>query len=106
MLIAAGGGRSTGGPAPSPPIALDAGYRVQDQLREGFVAGGERVVGWKTGPTSRPPRSLAGIHHPCRLPPGRGRSCTGDTVLPVASRFFVVEAEIAFVMKRTRRARA
>jgi hypothetical protein len=27
-------------------------------------------------------------------------------VLPVASRFFVVEAEIAFVMKRTRRARA
>jgi 2-keto-4-pentenoate hydratase len=88
-------------PLSSPPIALDAGYRVQDQLREALVAGGERVVGWKTGLTGRIAQEFLGIHHPVSaFLLGDGIYATGDTV-PL-SRFaeLVVEAEIAFVMKR------
>jgi 2-keto-4-pentenoate hydratase len=88
-------------PLPSPPIALDAGYRVQDELREALVSGGDRVVGWKTGLTSRTTQEFMGIHHPVSaFLLGEGVYATGDTV-PL-SRFaeLVVEAEIAFVMKR------
>jgi 2-keto-4-pentenoate hydratase len=88
-------------PLPSPSIALAAGYRVQDQLREALVAGGERVVGWKTGLTGRTTQEFMGIHHPVSaFLLGDGVYATGDTV-PL-SRFaeLVVEAEIAFVMKR------
>src|SRR5262249_14318481 len=86
---------------PSPSIALDAGYRVQDQLREALVARGERVIGWKVGPTGRTTQEFMGIHHPVSaFLLDDGVYATGDTV-PL-SRFaeLVVEAEIAFVMKR------
>ena len=88
-------------PLPSPPIAFDAAYRMQDQLREALVARGERVVGWKAGLTSRTAQEFTGIHHPVSaFLLGDGVYATGDTV-PL-SRFaeLVVEAEIAFLMKR------
>jgi 2-keto-4-pentenoate hydratase len=40
-------------PLPSPSVALDVAYRVQDELREALVARGERVIGWKAGLTGR-----------------------------------------------------
>ena len=88
-------------PLPSPPIQLDAAYRLQDELREALVAQGQRVVGWKTGLTSRGVQEAMGIHHPVSgFLLGDGVYATGDTV-PL-SRFaeLVVEAEIAFVMRR------
>jgi 2-keto-4-pentenoate hydratase len=88
-------------PLPSPSIALDVAYRVQDQLREALVARGERVIGWKAGLTGRIAQEFTGIHHPVSaFLLGDGVYATGDTV-PL-SRFaeLVVEAEIAFVMKR------
>ena len=88
-------------PLPSPPLDLEAGYRVQDQLREMLVARGERVVGWKTGLTGKTTQEFMGIPHPVSaFLLGDGVYATGDTV-PL-SRFaeLVVEAEIAFLMKR------
>ncbi len=88
-------------PLPSPPIKLDAGYRLQDELRAALVAGGQRVIGWKAGLTGRVAQESLGIHHPVSgFLLGDGVYATGETV-PM-SRFaeLVVEAEIAFVMKR------
>jgi 2-keto-4-pentenoate hydratase len=88
-------------PLPSPSIALDAGYRVQDQLREALVARGERVIGWKVGLTSRTTQEFMGIHHPVSgFLLSDGVYPTGDAV-PL-SRFaeLVVEVEMAFAMKR------
>jgi 2-keto-4-pentenoate hydratase len=88
-------------PLPSPPVALDTGYRMQDRLREALVAAGERVIGWKAGLTSRTTQEFLGIPHPVSaFLLGDGVYATGDTV-PL-SRFaeLVVEAEIAFLMKR------
>ena len=86
---------------PSPSIALDAGYRVQDQLREALVAGGERVVGWKTGLTGRTAQEFMGIHHPVSaFLLGEGVYASGDTVPLTRFAELVVEAEIAFLMKR------
>jgi 2-keto-4-pentenoate hydratase len=88
-------------PLPSPPIPLDAAYRVQDQLREALVVGGARVIGWKAGLTGRAAQEATGIHHPVAgFLLGDGVYATGETV-PL-SRFaeLVVEAEVAFVMKK------
>lgn len=88
-------------PLPSPPIALDAAYRLQDQLRETLVARGERVIGWKTGLTSRGVQQAMGIHHPVSgFLLGDGVYASGDTVPLTRFAELVVEAEIAFVMKR------
>jgi 2-keto-4-pentenoate hydratase len=88
-------------PLPSPPIALDAAYRLQDQLREALVARGERVIGWKTGLTSRGVQEAMGIHHPVSgFLLGDGVYASGDTVPLTRFAELVVEAEIAFVMKR------
>src|SRR5262245_16537468 len=87
-------------PLPSPSIALDAAYRLQDELREALVARGERVIGWKVGLTSRTAQEFTGVHHPVSgFLLGDGVYASGDAV-PL-SRFpeAVVEAEIAFVMK-------
>jgi 2-keto-4-pentenoate hydratase len=88
-------------PLPSPPIELDAGYRLQDELRAALVRQGERVIGWKVGLTGRVAQETLGIYHPVSaFLLGNGVYATGDTV-PL-SRFaeLVVEVEIAFVMKR------
>jgi 2-keto-4-pentenoate hydratase len=86
---------------PSPPLTLEAGYRVQDQLREALAARGERVIGWKAGLTGRVAQETLKIRHPVSaFILADGVYATGDAV-PL-SRFaeLVVEAEIAFVMKR------
>ena len=88
-------------PLPSPPIGLDAAYRIQDELREALVARGERVVGWKAGLTGRIAQETMGIHHPVAgFLLGDGVYATGDTA-PL-SRFaeLVVEVEVAFVMRK------
>jgi 2-keto-4-pentenoate hydratase len=88
-------------PLPSPSIQLDAGYRIQDALREKLVADGARVIGWKAGLTGRVAQESLGIPHPVSgFLLGDGVYATGESV-PM-SRFaeLVVEAEIAFVMKR------
>ena len=87
-------------PLPSPSIALDVAYRVQDELREALVARGERVIGWKAGLTGRGAQDAMGIHHPASgFLRGDGVYATGDSV-PL-SRFaeLVVEVETAFVMR-------
>jgi 2-keto-4-pentenoate hydratase len=87
-------------PLPSPSIALDVAYRVQDELREALVARGERVIGWKAGLTGRGAQDAMGIHHPASgFLLGDGVYATGDSV-PL-SRFaeLVVEVETAFVMR-------
>jgi 2-keto-4-pentenoate hydratase len=88
-------------PLPSPPIAGDVAYRLQDELREALVARGEPVIGWKVGLTSRTAQEFMGIHYPVSgFLLGDGVYATGDTV-PL-SRFaeLVVEVEIAFITKR------
>ena len=88
-------------PLPRPAIAVEAGYRIQDELREALVARGERVIGWKAGLTGRVAQESLGIHHPVSgFLLGDGVYATGETV-PL-SRFaeLAVEVEIAFVMKR------
>jgi 2-keto-4-pentenoate hydratase len=88
-------------PLPSPPVALDVAYRVQDELREALVARGERVIGWKAGLTGRIAQESTGIHHPVAgFLLDSGVYATGDTV-PL-SRFaeLVVEVETAFVMRK------
>jgi 2-keto-4-pentenoate hydratase len=88
-------------PLPSPSIAAQAAYRIQDELREALVARGERVIGWKAGLTGRVAQESLGIHHPVSgFLLGDGVYSTGDTV-PL-SRFaeLAVEVEMAFVMKR------
>jgi 2-keto-4-pentenoate hydratase len=88
-------------PLPTPPIAVDVAYRIQDELRDALVARGERVIGWKAGLTGRSAQETMGINHPVAgFLLGDGVYATGDTV-PL-SRFaeLVVEVETAFVLKR------
>ena len=88
-------------PLPSPAIAPDVAYRIQDQLREALVAQGECDIGWKAGLTGRIAQESLGIHHPVSgFLLGDGVYATGDSV-PL-SRFadLAVEVEMAFVMKR------
>jgi 2-keto-4-pentenoate hydratase len=86
---------------PFPSLALDEGYRIQDELRAALVAAGERVIGWKVGLTGRTSQEFMGIYHPVAgFLLGDGIYATGDTVS--LSRFteLVVEVELAFVMRR------
>ncbi|HWC03070.1 MAG TPA: fumarylacetoacetate hydrolase family protein [Methylomirabilota bacterium] len=88
-------------PLPSPSIALDAAYRIQDELRQALVARGERVIGWKAGLTGRISQEAMGIDHPVSgFLLGEGVYATGGPV-PL-SRFaeLAVEVELAFLLKR------
>jgi 2-keto-4-pentenoate hydratase len=88
-------------PPPTPSIALDVAYRIQDELREALVARGEQVIGWKAGLTGRIAQESLGVYHPVSgFLLANGVYSTGETV-PL-SRFaeMAVEAEMAFVMKR------
>jgi len=88
-------------PLPRPSIPVDAGYRVQDELREALVARGERVIGWKAGLTGRAAQESLGIHHPVSgFLLGDGIYATGETVPLARFAEMAVEVEIAFVMKR------
>ena len=53
-------------PLPRPAIAVEAAYRIQDELREALVARGERVIGWKAGLTGRARRRVSASITRCR----------------------------------------
>jgi 2-keto-4-pentenoate hydratase len=88
-------------PPPSPSIAVEAAYRIQDQLREALVAQGEQVIGWKAGLTARIAQESTGVHHPVSgFLLGEGVYATGDAVPLARFAELAVEVELAFVMKR------
>ncbi|MGH7390266.1 MAG: 2-keto-4-pentenoate hydratase [Candidatus Rokuibacteriota bacterium] len=87
---------------PSEQRRLDAAeaYAVQDRLRAALIARGERVIGWKTGFTSRATQKMFDTDEPvCAFLLASGVFASGAEV--PCSRFaaVVVEAEIAFVMR-------
>lgn len=47
-----------------PGLTLAQAYQVQSELRRRFVAGGDRVVGWKAGLTSKAKMEQMGVHVP------------------------------------------
>ena len=88
-------------PSEDHPLAAAEAYGLQDRLRETLVAGGERVAGWKVGFTGKAVQEMFGHFEPVSaFLLGSGVFTSGAEV-PFA-RFVepVVEAEIAFVMRR------
>jgi len=90
-------------PPPSATHPLDAAraYAVQDRLREALVAGGERVVGWKAGLTSKAAQAAFGYDAPvCGFLLASGILPNRSEV--EAARFvgLAVEAEVCFVLAR------
>jgi 2-keto-4-pentenoate hydratase len=82
-------------------LAAAEAYACQDRVRETLVGRGERVVGWKVGFTGRMAQEMFGHFEPVSgFLLGSGVFTSGADV-PFA-RFVepVVEAEIAFVMRR------
>jgi len=47
-----------------PDLGLDEAYAIQQRLVEMLVGGGDRVVGWKLGLTSKPMQNLLGVDQP------------------------------------------
>jgi 2-keto-4-pentenoate hydratase len=83
------------------PLSLADAYRIQDELREALVKGGERLVGWKAGFTGKSSQQAFGVDHPvAAFLLASGVFASGDAV-PVA-RFaqLMVEVEIAFLLRR------
>ena len=87
-------------PSETRPLSVAEAYAVQDRLREGLVARGQQVIGWKVGLTSAALQRAYDVAEPV------GAFLLGSGVLSSGvevpmSRFaaLVVEAEIAFVMR-------
>lgn len=88
-------------PSEDRPLAAAEAYGLQDRLRETLIAGGDRVAGWKVGFTGKMAQEMFGHFEPVSgFLLGSGVFASGAEV-PFA-RFVepVVEAEIAFVMRR------
>lgn len=82
-------------------LELAAAYRLQDELRETLLAGGERLAGWKAAFTNRAAQEANQLAEPgCAFLLASGVLASGAEVS--FSRFSgcAVEAEIAFVMRR------
>ena len=79
---------------------LDA-YDVQDRVRQALIAGGERVVGWKAGFTSRATQQAFATDQPaCGFLLGSGVYASGAEVPTGNFIGLAVEAEVALVMGR------
>jgi 2-oxopent-4-enoate/cis-2-oxohex-4-enoate hydratase len=95
--------RAEGYPPPSEerPLSMAEAYAVQDRVREGLVARGERVIGWKAGFTSKAAQERFQCHEPVNAFLLESGTYPNGSAVPVA-RFvqLVVEAEIALVLKR------
>jgi 2-keto-4-pentenoate hydratase len=93
--------RALAPPSETRALAAAEAYAVQDRLREALVARGERVAGWKAGFTSKPAQTAYGATEPvCAFLLASGVFPSRAEV--PATRFVtpVVEAEVAFVMRR------
>ncbi|HYE93550.1 MAG TPA: fumarylacetoacetate hydrolase family protein [Terriglobales bacterium] len=94
---------ATASPAPSEagPLTLAEAYDVQDQVRQALVAGGERVVGWKVGFTSRATQQAFATTEPAAaFLLGSGVYASGAEVPAGGFIGLAVEAEVALVMGR------
>jgi 2-keto-4-pentenoate hydratase len=94
----------TVGPAPSEgrSLTLAEAYDVQDRVRQALVAGGERVIGWKAGFTSKVTQQAFATDAPaCAFLLGSGVYASGAEVPAARLRGLAVEAEVALVMGRS-----
>jgi len=87
-----------------PSMSIDDGYAVQNELRRRWLARGHRQVGWKVGLTSKAKMEQMGVHVPSisflmadMARPENSAIRVDDLVHPR------VEAEVAFVTKKTLR---
>jgi 2-keto-4-pentenoate hydratase len=82
-------------------LGVDEAYTLQDRVRKTLVGRGERVIGWKAGFTNKASQQAFGASEPvCGFLLASGVFADGAEV--AVSRFVqvVVEAEVAFVIKR------
>jgi 2-keto-4-pentenoate hydratase len=80
------------------------GYAIQEQLVSMRLAGGDNVVGYKLGLTSKPMQQMFGVHEP-DYAPVLSSGVVDDGATVAVSRFIQpkIEAEIALVLDRTLR---
>jgi 2-keto-4-pentenoate hydratase len=82
-----------------PNMTLQDGYAVQQGIVRRMIEGGDRIVGYKLGLTSRPMQEMLGIDSP-DLAPVLASHVLADGAAIDSSRFIAprMEAEIAFVL--------
>jgi 2-keto-4-pentenoate hydratase len=88
-------------PSETKALSLEEAYAVQDRVRETLIAEGERLAGWKAAFTNAGLQKTYGTTEPvCGFL--LAASVFGSGVAVPMSRFVapIVEAEIAFVMRR------
>lgn len=101
LLAARAQHRRLAPPSETHPLSLADAYATQDRLREALLAAGERLAGWKSGFTNRATQAAFGCEEPvCGF-------LLASSVFPSRAevpfaRFasLVVEAEVAFVLRR------
>ena len=82
-------------------LTIAQAYDVQDKVRQTLVAGGERVVGWKVGFTSRATQQAFATTEPAAaFLLGSGVYASGAEVPAGGFIGLAVEAEVALVMGR------
>jgi len=82
-------------------LTVEEAYAVQDRLRAALLGRGGRIVGWKAGFTSKPAQAMFQATEPvCGFLLADGVFASGAEVPCGRFAAVVVEAEVAFVMRR------
>ena len=88
-------------PSETRPLSLAEAYATQDRLREALLARGERLAGWKAGLTNRATQAMFGAEGPvCGFLLASGVFPSRAEVSVARFGALVVEAEVAFVLRR------
>ena len=101
LLAARAQHRCLAPPSETRPLSLADAYAIQDRLREALLAAGDRLAGWKAGFTTRATQAAFGSDGPVSgflLASGVFPSPADVPAARFAS--LVVEAEVAFVLRR------
>lgn len=88
-------------PSETRPLSLEDAYATQDRLREAILGAGERLAGWKAGFTNRATQAAFGSDGPvCGFLLASGVFPSRAEVEFGRFASLVVEAEVAFVLRR------
>jgi 2-keto-4-pentenoate hydratase len=88
-------------PSETRPLSLADAYATQDRLREALLGAGERLAGWKAGFTNRATQAAFGSDGPvCGFLLASGVFPSRAEVEFTRFASLVVEAEVAFVLRR------
>lgn len=101
LLAARAQHRRLAPPSETHPLSLADAYATQDRLREALLAAGERLAGWKAGFTNRATQTMFGAEGPvCGFLLASGVFPSRAEVPFARFASLVVEAEVAFVLRR------